>query len=124
MRILGNEILIRDLRYSDAEDFYEYAQSEEVGPRAGWKPIPSLRVAKRVINSYMFSKEVYAIALRENDKLIGTYLNNEVELLFNTKAPEFKYLIDSMQRNYENNIETASRDNVYGGLNYNSSNNN
>ena len=73
MRILGNEILIRDLRYSDAEDFYEYAQSEEVGPRAGWKPIPSLRVAKRVINSYMFSKEVYAIALRENDKLIGTF---------------------------------------------------
>ena len=59
-----------------------------------------------------------------NDKLIGTYLNNEVELLFNTNAPEFKYLIDSMQRNYENNIETASRDNVYGGLNYNSSNNN
>ena len=54
-----------------------------------------------------------------NDKLVGLYLGQEMELLFNTKAPEFKYLIDSLQRNYENNIETATRDNVYGGINYN-----
>ena len=73
MLILGNEILIRDLKYSDAEAFYEYAQSDEVGPRAGWKPIPNVRVAKRVINSYIFSKGVYAIALRQSNKLIGTF---------------------------------------------------
>ena len=54
-----------------------------------------------------------------NDKLVGLYLGQEMELLFNTKAPEFKYLIDSLQRNYENNIETSTRDNVYGGINYN-----
>ena len=73
MRILGTEILIRDLKFSDAEDFFEYAKNEEVGPRAGWKPVPNVRVARRVINSYMFSKEVYGIALKGSDKLIGTF---------------------------------------------------
>ena len=73
MRLIGENIIIRDLKYDDAEAFFEYASNDLVGPRAGWKPVPSLKVAKRVVSSYMFAKEAYAIALKENNKLIGTF---------------------------------------------------
>ncbi|MBQ9449475.1 MAG: GNAT family N-acetyltransferase [Acholeplasmatales bacterium] len=73
MKLIGKDIIIRDLKYDDAEAFYEYASSDLVGPSAGWKPVPSLKVAKRVINSYIYAKDVYAIALKENNKLIGTF---------------------------------------------------
>ena len=72
MRLVGERILIRDLSYKDSEDFYEYAKSDRVGPNAGWKPIPSLEIAKRVVSGYVLSKDVFAIVLKEENKLIGT----------------------------------------------------
>ena len=72
MRLVGERILIRDLSYKDSEDFYEYAKSDWVGPNAGWKPIPSLEIAKRVVSGYVLSKDVFAIVLKEENKLIGT----------------------------------------------------
>ncbi len=72
MRIVGKRILIRDITFKDDENFYEYAKSELVGPDAGWKPVPSLTVARRVIASYILSKDVYAIELISEKKLIGT----------------------------------------------------
>ncbi|MDE5715539.1 MAG: GNAT family N-acetyltransferase [Anaeroplasmataceae bacterium] len=72
MRIIGKQILIRDLKFADEEDYYLYGKDEHVGPNAGWKPFPNITVARRVLSGQMMSKETYAIALKESNQLIGT----------------------------------------------------
>jgi len=72
MRLKCDDILIRDVTFNDADDFYEYAKSEDVGPNAGWKPIPSLEIARRIISSYILSKDVFAIEYIPDKKMIGT----------------------------------------------------
>jgi RimJ/RimL family protein N-acetyltransferase len=72
MRLIGEEIIIRDLSLKDLNDYYEYAKCEDVGPNAGWKPIPDLEICKRVLSGNIISKDVFAIALKDTNKLIGT----------------------------------------------------
>ena len=70
MKLKGERIVIRDIRYSDADDFYEYGKDELVGPMAGWKPFPSKEVSNRLLTANMINREMFAITI--NDKLIGT----------------------------------------------------
>ena len=72
MRIIDEKFIIRDLSLKDADDYYEYAKNPDVGPNAGWKPVPNLQVARQVLSGHIFSKDVFAIALRDSNKLIGT----------------------------------------------------
>lgn len=72
MRLIGNRIIIRDLSFKDIDDFYEYGKSEYVGPMAGWKPFASKDLANRVLSNNILSKDVFAIALKDTNKLIGT----------------------------------------------------
>ncbi len=72
VKLIGNHIVIRELRFSDKEAYYEYGKDPLVGPDAGWKPFPSLSVAERVLSGQILSKETYAIALKNEDILIGT----------------------------------------------------
>ena len=72
MKLYGKKIWIRDLRFKDMDDYYIYGKDPNVGPFAGWKPFPSKEIANRVLNGQIINKETYAIALVENDRLIGT----------------------------------------------------
>lgn len=72
MRLIGDRIIIRDLSLIDLDDFYEYGKSPNVGPNAGWKPFPNIDVAKKVLSGNILNKNVYAIALKNTHKLIGT----------------------------------------------------
>ena len=72
MRIIDEKFIIRDLSLKDADDYYEYAKDPDVGPNAGWKPVPNIQVARQVLSGNIFSKDVFAIALRDSNKLIGT----------------------------------------------------
>ena len=36
--IITDRLIIRPWKLSDSSDLYEYAQSELVGPNAGWRP--------------------------------------------------------------------------------------
>ena len=70
MKLKGERIVIRDLRYSDQSNFYEYGKDPKVGPMAGWKPFPSREVSDRMLTANMINREMFAITLE--DKLIGT----------------------------------------------------
>ncbi len=72
VKLIGNKICIRDLRFSDLDDYYEYGKDPSVGPFAGWKPFPSKDIASRVLHGQIMSKETYAIAIKETDMLIGS----------------------------------------------------
>ena len=72
MRLLGERILIRDLHFNDIDDYYEYTSNPLVGPDAGWKPVPNLETAKKLLAGNIVAKEMYAIELLESRKMIGT----------------------------------------------------
>ena len=70
MKLKGERIVIRDLKYSDADDFYNYGKDPLVGPMAGWKPFPSKEVSDRILTNNMIGREMFAITI--DDRLIGT----------------------------------------------------
>ena len=70
MKLKGERIVIRDIKYSDSYDFYEYGKDPLVGPMAGWKPFPSKEVSDRILTANIINKEMFAITI--DDKLIGT----------------------------------------------------
>lgn len=86
MRLMGKRVLVRDLSFRDFDDYYEYAVRPEVGPNAGWKPIPNEETARRVLSGLIISKDVYAIEWLENHKMIGTIS------IYNYGIRKYKYV--------------------------------
>ena len=86
MRILTKRLLIRDLSFRDFDDYYEYATRPTIGPMAGWKPIPNEEVGRRVFSSMILQKDVFAIELLENHKMIGTIS------IYNYGIRKYKYV--------------------------------
>ncbi len=72
MRLVGERIIVRDLSFKDEEAFFEYAKSPNVGPNAGWKPVESFELAKRLLAGQILAKDVFAIALKDSNKMIGS----------------------------------------------------
>ena len=69
--ITTDRLIIRQWRNSDSKDLYEYAQSELVGPRAGWKPHKSEDESKEIISKFIENNDSYAIVLKKEYKVIG-----------------------------------------------------
>ncbi len=66
------DLLLRPFRMSDLNDFYEYAKRPEVGPKAGWKAHPSKAFSAKILQSFLKSKDVYAIVLKKENTVIGS----------------------------------------------------
>ncbi len=62
---------LRAWRLTDKYDLFEYAVNELVGPNAGWKPHKDLAESESIIQMFIDQKTVYAIELKENNKVIG-----------------------------------------------------
>ena len=64
--------VIRPWYLSDADDFFEYASTPDVGPNAGWEPHRTRADSVNVIKNY-FQRTYYhwAIVLPDLDKVIG-----------------------------------------------------
>lgn len=67
-----DRLILRPWRESDLEDLYEYAKDPEVGPNAGWKPHGNREETRKILHSFEKDGEVWAIALRETGKVIGS----------------------------------------------------
>ena len=70
-------LILREITLNDTKDMFEYAQLPYIGPDAGWEPHGSISHTKEVINMFRRKKiygqlGVYAIILREENKMIGT----------------------------------------------------
>ena len=86
MRLMCKRVIIRDLSFKDFDDYYEYAVRDNIGPMAGWKPIPNEEVGRRVFSSMILQKDVFAIELIENHKMIGTIS------IYNYGIRKYKYV--------------------------------
>lgn len=65
-------LILRPFAESDLNDFYEYASVEGVGEMAGWKHHASMEETKRVLDIFINGKNVFAVVLKENNKVIGS----------------------------------------------------
>ena len=70
-------LTLREIEQIDTYDMYEYAKLNEVGPTAGWRPHASSSETSATIKLFQSKKKygqpgVYAIILRESNKMIGT----------------------------------------------------
>lgn len=70
-------LIIRPLAVSDAEDMFEYAKTNLVGPKAGWPPHESIQETVRVLRNMVLFKPQYelgnwAIVDKYTNKMIGT----------------------------------------------------
>lgn len=64
-------LILRRWQSEDVQDLYEYAKNPEVGHMAGWEPHTDIGMSQTVLKQYMESDDVWAVALRENGKVIG-----------------------------------------------------
>ena len=65
-------LILRAFEQTDLKDFYEYASVEGVGEMAGWKHHESIDESQEIMNSFIDNDKVFAICLKENNKVIGT----------------------------------------------------
>ncbi|MSR89974.1 GNAT family N-acetyltransferase [Inconstantimicrobium porci] len=73
MEILETDrLILRGWKECDLYDFYEYAKEPGVGPAAGWKPHENIEESQRILNDFIKKQQVWAIVLKENDKVIGS----------------------------------------------------
>ncbi len=72
-KILETErLILRPWEESDLGDFYEYASVPGVGEMAGWKHHESIEASKQILDSFIENKNVFAVVLKENSKVIGS----------------------------------------------------
>jgi RimJ/RimL family protein N-acetyltransferase len=86
-RLETDRLILREWKLSDKEDLFEYAQSELVGPNAGWKPHKDINESVEIINMFIGDEEVYAIELKNENKVIGGFGIHKC-----APAPQFKDL--------------------------------
>jgi len=73
MKTLETErLILRAWRIDDADDFYEYAKHPEVGLNGGWPPHTSKEISLDIIQSFIEANDIWAIVLKENNKVIGS----------------------------------------------------
>ncbi len=71
-RIETERLILRSWTIEDAEDLYEYAKDERVGPKAGWPTHKSIMESECIIKMFIETKEVFAIEMKELSKVIGS----------------------------------------------------
>ncbi|MCL2694495.1 MAG: GNAT family N-acetyltransferase [Oscillospiraceae bacterium] len=81
MKTLETErLILRDWQESDLDDFYEYTKVEGVGEMAGWLHHESKETSKSILDAFIREGDVYAIVLKENNKVIGSLgIHNRIE---------------------------------------------
>jgi len=72
MRFETERLILRPWELSDADNLYEYAKDERVGPIAGWPAHISVEHSMEIIKTVLGLPETYAVCLKEDNKAIGS----------------------------------------------------
>jgi len=65
-------LVLRAFDPSDAVDVYAYAQSDQVGPMAGWAPHKSLEESRSWVAGFIAAGDVWAVVEKKTGHVIGT----------------------------------------------------
>jgi len=72
-------LLLRKFKEEDIDDFFEYAQMEEVGPYCGWASIKEKDKAVDRLNRMISIDNYYAIVLKKENKVIGSIVLSNLD---------------------------------------------
>ena len=67
-----DRLILRAWQESDLSDFFEYASVDGVGEMAGWNHHQNIDVSRDILSSFISEKEIFAIELKSNKKVIGS----------------------------------------------------
>ena len=67
-----DRLILRTWEITDLDDFFEYASVEGVGEKAGWEHHKSKDKSLEILKMFIEEKKVFAIVLKENQKVIGS----------------------------------------------------
>ena len=67
-----DRLILRIWELKDLDDFFEYASVEGVGEKAGWEYHKSKDKSLEILKMFIEEKKVFAIVLKENQKVIGS----------------------------------------------------
>ena len=70
--IESDRLALKGWEESDLDDFFEYASVDGVGEMAGWPRHTSKDVSKKILDSFITSKNELAIVYKANNKVIGS----------------------------------------------------
>ncbi|MGI6664845.1 MAG: GNAT family N-acetyltransferase [Christensenellaceae bacterium] len=70
--IYTDRLILRQFEEADLEAFYAYAKNPNIGPNAGWAPHASIEESAGILEIFMSSNDVWAIAEKENNIVIGS----------------------------------------------------
>ena len=67
-----DRLILRTWELKDLDDFFEYSSVEGVGEKAGWEHHKSKDKSLEILKMFIEEKKVFAIVLKENQKVIGS----------------------------------------------------
>jgi RimJ/RimL family protein N-acetyltransferase len=70
--MITKRLILRDLKISDVNDFFQYAKKSTIGPMAGWSPHKTVQESLKILKLMIREQEVWGLTLKEEDFLIGT----------------------------------------------------
>ena len=94
-----DRLILRTWELKDLDDFFEYASVEGVGEKAGWEHHKSKDKSLEILKMFIEEKKVFAIVLKENQKVIGSIgieeLSEELDKdLDNLRGRELGYVLN------------------------------
>ena len=72
MILTTDRLILRPWEETDAEDLYEYAKDERIGPPTGWPAHTSVVESRGIIRTVLLAPETYAVCLKEDGRAIGS----------------------------------------------------
>ena len=67
-----DRLILRAWKITDLDDLFEYASINGVGEKAGWEHHKSKDESLEILKMFINEKKVFAIVLKENQKVIGS----------------------------------------------------
>ncbi len=71
MVLMTERMILRPFRESDAAGLFEHAKDDRIGSIAGWPPHKSEAESLVIIQTVFSVREVYAVTLKGEDRVIG-----------------------------------------------------
>ena len=72
VKLETERLILRAWEITDLDNFFEYASINGVGEKAGWEHHKSKDESLEILKMFINEKKVFAIVLKENQKVIGS----------------------------------------------------
>ncbi|MCY1152449.1 MAG: GNAT family N-acetyltransferase [Sphaerochaetaceae bacterium] len=103
-KLESKRLMFRGFKESDAQDVFEYSKDKDVVKYLTWKAHKNINDTIESINSYLINPGIYAIVLKESEKVIGCI---DISLIEAKKAT-FGYVLNKSYWNKGYMSETLS----------------